>query len=505
MLKLPKIITRILSVRLSLMVVCEIALLLLVSLGVMFHYSRQALKEEARLNAEQTLEGTVQHIDNILLSMEQSAGNIYWDLLAHLDEPERMYTYSRRLVECNPYIVGCAIAFKPYYYKDRELFMAYVHGKANSVMTDETSELITSESFGSKPYTEQVWYTEPMKTGRAYWTDPLKNEETEGEALITFCLPIYDRSREIVGVLAVDLSLGVLSQVILESKPSPNGYSTLLGSNGSFIVHPDSNKLKHQTVFTQTKGSGSDPSVLEAAKAMVSGETGLKPFRLNGRDWYVFYKPFQRAEVPGRAMDSLSWSVGVVYPEDDIYGDYNRMPYYVLTIAVLGLLLIFILCRMITHHQLEPLQMLTHSARRIAAGHYDETVPDTRRGDEVGLLQEHFQQMQKSLETHITELEQLTATLQERGEVLREAYNRAQEADRMKTAFLHHMTNQMIAPSDAINHSVDNLCNNYQTLSLQEADHEVEVIQQQSKVIIELVNTLIHTAENDTGKEAAHE
>ena len=76
MLKLPKIINRTLSIRLSLMVVCEIALLLLASLVVMFHFSSQALRQEAMFNAEQTLEGTVQHIDNILLSMEQSAGNV---------------------------------------------------------------------------------------------------------------------------------------------------------------------------------------------------------------------------------------------------------------------------------------------------------------------------------------------------------------------------------------------------------------------------------------------
>ena len=505
MLKLPKIITRILSLRLSLMVVCEIAILLLVALAVMFHFSRQALRQEAMQTAEQTLEGTVQHIDNILLSMEQSAGNIYWDLMAHLDEPDRMYTYSRQLVECNPYIVGCAIVFKPYYYKDRELFMAYVHRKGNSVTTDEASELVTSETFLSKPYTEQVWYTEPMKTGRAYWTDPLKNENTEDEALITFCLPIYGRDMACVGVLAVDLSLGLLTQVVLESKPSANGYITLLGRKGSFIVHPDSMKLEHQTVFTQTKRKDTDPSVLEAARAMVEGESGLKPFRLNGRDWCVFYKPFQRIEVPGRSMEDLGWSVGVVYPEDDIFGEYNRLHYYMLAISFVGLLLFFILIRMITHRELQPLQMLTRSARRIAAGHYDETVPDTRREDEVGLLQEHFQLMQQSLAAHINELQQLTTTLQERSEVLRKAYERAQEAGRMKTAFLHHMTNQMIAPSDAINNSVDFLCNNYQKASLQDADREVAVIQEQSKVIIELVNTLIHTAENDTGKEVAHD
>lgn len=113
--------------------------------------------------------------------------------------------------------------------------------------------------------------------------------------------------------------------------------------------------------------------------------------------------------------------------------------------------------------------------------------------------------MQNALAVHVTKLEGLTATLKERNEVLRQAYARAQEANRMKTSFLHHMTNQMIAPSDAINKSVTVLCNQYDDISLKEADYEVKVIQEQSKAIIDLVNSLIHTAENETGKEVTHE
>ena len=81
----------------------------------MLHFARKIVKEEALLKAEKTLEGTVQQIDNILLSVEQSAGNIYWDLLLHLGESERMETYCRKVVETNPHIVGCAISFEPFY------------------------------------------------------------------------------------------------------------------------------------------------------------------------------------------------------------------------------------------------------------------------------------------------------------------------------------------------------------------------------------------------------
>ena len=85
--------------------------------------------------------------------------------------------------------------------------------------------------------------------------------------------------------------------------------------------------------------------------------------------------------------------------------------------------------------------------------------------------------MQLSLTANIGKLQKLTATLKARGEELNKAYNKAKEADRMKTAFLHHMTNQMTEPSDAIIQSAVNFCDHYNDISQQEADREIENIQ----------------------------
>jgi len=486
------------------MMVCEIAMLLLASLAVMFVFSRMAIKDEAMREADQTLEGTVQQIDNILLSVEQATGNVYVDMMRHLNEPERMFDYSRMLVECNPYIVGCAIVFRPNYYPGHELYMAYVHRKGSSLTTDEHSEFVTQETFTNKPYTEQIWYTEPMERKRACWVGPLKNEDTENDALITFCIPLFDRSQECVGVVAVDLAIGVLSQIVLEAKPSANGYSTLLAANGSFIVHPDQDKLLHQTVFNQIEEE-TDPSVREVSEAMVKGESGFEPFIMDGQKYYTLFRPFKRLEVPNRSMEPLEWSVGVVYPEEDLFGDYNRLLNVVLTIAIGGLLVFVVFCYLITRFRLAPLRMLTLSAQRIADGNYDEAIPDTRREDEIGQLQEHFQLMQLSLSANIGKLKKLTATLKARGEELNKAYNKAKEADRMKTAFLHHMTNQMTEPSDAIIQSAVNFCDHYNDISQQEADREIENIQKQAQIIIDLLSQMIREAETETGKEADHE
>lgn len=451
---------------------------------VMLFYSRKTVREETLQMASQTLEGTVQRIDNILLSVEQTAGNFFFNLWPRLDHPDMVLTYSRKVVETNPYVAGCSIALKPHFYQDRPYFNAYFHREEG-----ENRPVIQSEPSDSQSYTEQEWYTEPMASGKLEWlrTDP----DTDKEPLITFCLPIPGADGHPIGVMAIDVSLSLLSHIVETAKPLPNSYCTLLDEEGSFIVHPDSDKLSHQTVFTQLE-QGAEPSVSEAAQAMISGETGYRPFCLNGTDYYVFYKPFIRVAVPGRSMEDLGWSAGIIFPEDDIFGDYNSLLYYVLAIAIVGLLLLFMLSRMIIHRQLRPLQMLAESAHRIAQGKYDEVIPHSRHQDEIGHLQDNFRQMQQSLATNIGELEQLTKTLQERGEGLRTAYNQAQKADRMKTAFLHNMTNQMIGPADAINEDVNALIGDSANRSQLVGD-----IQSKSKVITELLNNLIHISDEE--------
>lgn len=484
-----------LSVRLSLMVALPTALILTAALLVMLHFSRKSIKQETLQKAEQTLEATVQSIDNILLSVEQASGNTYWNMLEQLDKPERMQVYCRKLVETNPYITGCAIAMEPYYYKDHaKYFMTYTH-QTKTGMASTNSPIIQAETFGNRPYTEQEWYTQPMKSGHPCWIGPLKNTDTEGGAIISFCLPIYNRDGARVGVLGVDIALQQLSQIVLAAKPSPNSYCTLLGSDGSYIVHPDSTKLMHETVYSYYKESDNQ-SIKEAVAAMVTGQTGYKEFQQNGKDWFVFYKPFNRSVLPGRSMEKLNWSAGIVYPEDDIFGQYNRMLYVVVAISLTGLFMLLVLCQWFTHRRLLPLRMLTKSAQRIAEGDYNDPIPDSRQEDEIGQLQEQFQQMQQSLATHVNELNRLRASLQIQGEELRTAYERAQEADKLKTAFLHHMTNQMIAPSQTILTSVDTLCQQWSNMSKEEVAKVVDSIQKDSQTITDLLGGMLNKSQS---------
>jgi methyl-accepting chemotaxis protein len=215
--------------------------------------------------------------------------------------------------------------------------------------------------------------------------------------------------------------------------------------------------------------------------------------------------------VFGQSADDLHWSAGIVYPADDIFGEHKRLAYYVLAIAVVGLLLLFIIICVGIHWQLKPLNMLTEQAGRIAKGNLDEPIPDSWREDEIGRLQSNFKTMQQSLATNIGELEQLTTEMKKRGEELSVAYEAARKADRMKTAFLHNMTNQMLEPSEAISKDVDAFFKEVTSEGVEEMRSEgvkenaawlADDIQRNSQTVADLLRNLLHMSDEDIRKEA---
>lgn len=445
--KVSTIIAKTLSFRLSLRIIAALALLLMLALITMFYFSRKAVREEALQNAGQTLEVMVENIDNVLLSVEQAAGNIYWKMMAHANQPELMDTYAHKLVECNPYITDSRIIW------------------------DVDSN--TVEPFG-------------------LWTTPRKVGHGKGNEAVTFRLPFYDKNRKL-NVLAIDVSLTLLSKIVLDEKPSPNSICALLGKTGTIIVYPDSTRLNMNLVTLAEIHS--HPTLFEAAEAMLAGETGYKEVIVDGKTCYAFYKPFKQAEIRGRAMTDLGWSAGIIYPEEDIFGSYNRLVWTVFIIAVVGLGLLLVLCRLFIHHQLLPLRRLGKSVQLITEGHYDEPIPQSKNQDEVGRLQNHFHTMQQSLAQHMGELQQLSDTLKERGEVLQAAYEQAQGADRMKMNFLYNMSDQMMAPVNSILESVKTIGKHGSELTDEDTNEMVDEIMRRGEKVTALLNQLIADSE----------
>ena len=389
-------IRRSLSRRLSLLIVLIATIIFVAALGFMFVESRKAVREEAISSATETLDNTVLRVNSLLDRVVLATDNFEWLPARHLNTPDSMFTYSARILRCNPDLNGCSISFEPDLFKDKgRYFSAYSYNNHGTIET-------TQEGNEQYEYFYFDWYQMAKLLDYPVWTEPFVDYNPEAvytkEVIASYCKPLRDNDGNYVGTISTDISLEWLSKTISEVKPYPNSYSIMIGAGGTFFVHPDSTKLFNETIFTPTLEKP-DTALTALGHAMQRGETGMRQLMFEGQDCYMFYK----------ALGSTGWSVAIVCPESDIFGGYNRLYRIVIAIVILGLIVMLFVFSRIIGHELEPLHTLALQAETIASGQFDKTLPEDKRIDEIGSLNHTFSNMQHSLVNFIEELKSTTA------------------------------------------------------------------------------------------------
>lgn len=383
--------------RLSLWITMMAALIFIVALGYMFSESRKAVRNESIAHATELLNSTALRVNAMLEKVKIATDNIDWLVARHLDGPDSMFVYSRRILINNPDLKGCSISFEPYYFKEKGQYFSAYSLNENGV--------ITTEERGSNTYQYfyMDWYLQAKLRQAPCWTEPYNDYQEQvlssTETIMSYCKPLYEpKDSTFVGVMSTDLALSWLSQTISAVKPYPNSYSIMLGRGGTYFVHPDSTKLSLQTIFTETLEKP-NPQLTALGKAMTNGEEGMMELPIDGVDSYVFYKP----------LGDTGWSTAIICPESDIFGGFIKYQRVVWIIIAIGLLLMMTVLSKILERQLKPLGRLAYQAETIAGGKFDETLPTTNRFDEIGMLNQSFSNMQKSLVKYIEELTITTA------------------------------------------------------------------------------------------------
>ena len=396
MIEIRKFTGRSLAARLSSIVVSLAALIFVAALTYLFLESRRTVKREAIEHATQLLDNTVMRVNNILDNCIIAADNVDWLVYRHLDDPDAMYDLGRNVLLNNPELHGCSISFRPDFFPEK--------GRYYSIFSFVENGTVYSEQEGDDEYQYfyMDWYQLPRLLNQPCWTEPYMDvdQQTQSAEMVTsYCKPLIGDDGEFIGSLSVDLSLAWLSETISSVKPYPHSYSVVLGRGGTYLVHPDPERLLYQTIFTETLVNP-NPAVSDLGHAMVNGEEGMCQIVIDGVKNYVFYKPIK----------TTSWSVAIVCPEKDIFGGFGHLQRIVLAIVFVGLLLTFIGCTKLISRELIPLRRLADQTDTIAAGRFNEPLPEPRHDDEIGQLTRSFGNMQSSLVTYIDELTETTAS-----------------------------------------------------------------------------------------------
>ena len=387
-----------LSARLSRWIVFFAAAIFVAALGYMAVVARRAVRREAIQGAGRVLDNTVLRVNGILEDVELVADNLEGRIYQHLDDPDYMFDLSREVVLTNSFLNGCSISFEPDYFKEKgRYFSTYSNRVGGNVNTQQ-------EGKDSYQYFYLDWYLLPKLMGQPCWTEPYTDQEEsddkimDAKMMVSYCKPLTDNAGAFVGTLSLDISLGWLSKTISAVKPYPNSYSILVGRGGTFLVHPDPDRLFYQSVFTEGLVSP-DPEIRKLGEDMQEWKEGMQEIKFDDVDCFVFYKP----------MMTTGWSVAIVCPEKDVFGGFYRLQNMVIAIVLLGLLIMYLVFSHVIRKQLDPLRALAAQAETIAYGNFNTELPKAKWDDEIGVLSRSFGEMQTSLVKYIDELTTTTA------------------------------------------------------------------------------------------------
>lgn len=481
--RIPSLITRRLSVKLGLSIVLIVAVIFTISASFLFYLTKDYIQQEAIKRATQILDNTALRINDIMGEVETTTDDMGW-YIASQTNPDSIISDTRKILENNEHFYSCSISMEPYYFKR--------YGKYFSIYSVRDADSISTAQYGSDEfnYFNIDWYQKPKELQQGYWSDPFLNTNPKAdykqEIITSYCRPVYDYNGDFIGVVAIDLQQKWLSQAVTAVAPYPNSSSIMIGTDGKYLVHPDTTKLIHQSIFSDPDPRSRD-EVVSLGKEMIAGNSGMRRIVVDGQSAFVFYRPIGNA----------GWSMAIVCPESDVFYGYYKLLYTVWGTIIIGLLFILFVCYLAVRGGISPLSMLAQQSHDIAEGRMDNLLPRTERTDTIGQLQNSFVDMQQSLKAYMNNIHLMNTQMEQRNQELKQANEQAIIADSKKTAFLQDMMHQIRTPLNIIGGFAQVLNENFHELPDDETSNIIYMMQDNSRKLVRISRMLVAASTNE--------
>lgn len=373
--------------------------------------SRRMIQKGIKENSTNLITTTTSRIEVLLTSTEkvpQNTANLLENM--NYDESE-LFKVLYAIVERNPEIYGAAVAFEPYMFdKNKKYFAPYFY-KNNGAISFKYLDKFYD-------YFTWDWYQITRELEAPQWTEPYFGEGG-GIMMSSYAVPFYkvvDGTRKMAGVVIVDISLEHLRDIVSSIKILRSGYGFLISRNGTFVTHPIKEYIMNETIFSVAE-ERKDTELRETGRKMIRGQMGysMTPVKsaVTGKSCIMTYVPIK----------SNGWSLGVLFPYDELMSDITNLNHVVLMLGILGLGLLALAIVFIARSITKPLTEMTDIAGRIGTGDLEALVPQVKTRDEVGKLALALDCMKRSLKDYIEEITTETASRQKMESELKIARN----------------------------------------------------------------------------------
>jgi phosphoserine phosphatase RsbU/P len=366
-----------------------------------YYFSRRIIEKNVQENVKNLAISSANRIEAVLRPVQKIPENLAYFLENDTYGEKELFQLLYDVVTKNREIYGAGIAFEPRAFKKDTVYYApYFYRPGSYVAIKYLDEHYN--------YFMWDWYQIPKELGKPEWTEPYFGEG--GEIIMSsYAVPFYrtvEGERQLRGVVIVDISLDWLAEIVSSIRILKTGFGFLITENGTFVAYPNKRFVMNHTIFSAAE-EARDSTIREIGRSMVRGESGFVPFKdpVSRSDSYMYYTPIQ----------SNGWSLGVVFPHDELGADIVDLNKVVILLGISGIALLCVTALIVSRSITGPLRAMAGAASHIAMGNLDAPLPDVASGDEVGRLSQAFQYMQDSLKDYIGQVAK-AATERERVE-----------------------------------------------------------------------------------------
>ncbi|MBZ0181410.1 MAG: SpoIIE family protein phosphatase [Melioribacteraceae bacterium] len=396
--------------RLNLYVVSSISLIAVIIFTSFYFISRDILLSMAEESAKNITEKYVNQIDAVIGKSAKIPYNIATVIENGNPKEEELIALLKNIVTNNEEVYGSAIAFEPFGFDENKYFYSHYVYKSKG-------EIVTSNLNDPKyEYFYQDWYQIPAHLEEPVWSEPYYDEGGGNVVMTTYSVPFYKTENGIKkfwGIITVDIALDWLDSLVSSIKIYETGFAFVISYAGTFVTHPNNDFILNHTIFSLSE-EYNIPDLREIGKKMIKDESGFR--ELNGvtikEDSRIYYTPF----------NSNTWSLGVIFPEKELYADLNNISLLIIVIGLFGLGFIVTTVTEVSKRLTKPLNQFAKAAGEVGSGKFNTELPQITSKDEIGELYNSFKRMQVELNNYIENLKATTAEKEKMQSELRIAH-----------------------------------------------------------------------------------
>ncbi|MFC4409929.1 methyl-accepting chemotaxis protein [Chungangia koreensis] len=288
---------------------------------------------------------------------------------------------------------------------DDAIAMAWVASNKSNFLVGSNNVVSDSDfDIYSRP-----WYKQAVEEEDVYFTEPYM-DEVFGKMILSAMKPIKEGNNT-VGIVAIDIFLDQLPQLMESYKMGESGYSFLLSNDGTILYHPNSDLILDQKLQSLSGDIGN------VGRKMVKGEKGLELTHVNDRLEYIGY-----SSVP-----TTNWSVGTSITQKEALSSLNTFTFKLSLYFVIACFILIAIVFLLLKRMLREIPHVTNVMAKIALGDLSQEELKTKSKDEIGQLITSTNRLNQNLRDIISKINIVSGTVSSQSEELTQSANEVKE------------------------------------------------------------------------------